>query len=96
MFLKIKLIMSKLWVFLKPFVVVFLTAVGQALADAATDAVAKAAGMPEDTTGVRRRATAYASIEEAMKAAGYQLGVDFTESMVNTAIEVAVQGLKNK
>jgi len=97
MIAKLKFIMSWLWVFLKPVIAMLLTELGKALAQAAANAVRDAAGLPTQVSDLARRKTAFQAVVDDMKAAGYtygEEGAQLTESMINTAIELALQGLK--
>jgi len=88
---KIKFLTSSLWEFFRPMIRLFLTAIGPALASAATAAVETAAKKAIAST--EKRDVAYKEIVLAMEKQGLRLGVDFTSRMVNQAIEAAVAGL---
>lgn len=97
MITKLKFIWSWLWVFLKPVIVFLLTELGKDLAEAAANAVRKAAGLPEHTTNLERHKIAYNAVVRDMKALGHNVGEEgakLTDSMINAAIELALQGLK--
>lgn len=87
---KIRFIMSSLWGFLQPLISILLAQVGPVLMEAAIEAVAVAATLPEGTPGAERRAIAFKLISDAMIAAGYRVAA----STINAAIEVAVTRLK--
>jgi len=89
---KIKFILSWLWTFLSPFIKIFLTELGRAVAEAAIAAVAIAANMPEGTTNEKRRKAAYSYAKRALEDGGYEA----RDSMIYAAIEVALQALKTK
>lgn len=95
--LKLKFLWSWLWAFLKPVIALMLSELGRALAQAAANAVREAAGLPAQVTDLERRKIAYNNVVNNMKKAGYvygEEGAKLTESMINTAIELALQGLK--
>ena len=91
---RVKFIWSWLWAFLKPFIRTFLTEVGRAVLMSARSAVLVAGSMPEGTSNEKRRKAAFAAIERDMKNIGYDIGFQVTESMINSAIEVALLGVK--
>lgn len=99
MITKLKFIWSWVWPLLRPIVIFFLSELGKDLAAAAAAGVRKAAGLPEGTTNLERHKVAYNIVVRDMKAVGQTLGEDgakLTESMINTAIEVALQNLKHE
>lgn len=89
---KIKFFFSWLWTFLKPMIVVFLSELGRAVAEAATAAVIEAANLPEGTTNEARRKTAFSLTSKTLTDAGLVA----RDSMINAAIEAALQALKTK
>lgn len=90
----IKLYLSKVWSFLRPFVVLFLTSVGQALAAAAVQAVATVGQTYATADGEVKRREAFRLIEQDLRRQGIQIGVQVTTSMINAALEAAVQKVK--
>ena len=91
---KMKFLASGMWDFLRPLIRVFLSNIGPVLAAAATTAVQVAA--VKAIANTEKRDSAYKDILVELEKQGFKLGADFTESMVNAAIEAAVQGLKDK
>ena len=89
---KLKFLASGMWDFLRPLIRIFLSAMGPVLASAARTAVAVAATKVISST--EKRNSAYKDILVEMERQGFKFGEDFTESMINAAIEAAVQGLK--
>lgn len=89
----LKLYLGKMWIFLKPFITMFLSKAGTALAGAALAAV-QAVAISGVTGDKERRDTAFAMIEQDLRNRGIQIGVEVTTSMINAAIEVAVQNMK--
>jgi hypothetical protein len=89
---KIKFILSWLWKFLKPFITIFLTELGRAVAEAAMTAVTTAANMPDGTSNEKRRKAAYAYTKRILLDEGHEA----RDSMIYAAIEVALQALKTK
>jgi hypothetical protein len=94
MFERLKLITSSVWSFIAPFVRIFLSAVGPALAAAATKAVTAAAQYYAGDNGKTKRDAAYDMIVSDLRRQGVEIGKQVTTSMVNAAIEAAVQNLK--
>ncbi|WP_316347629.1 phage holin, LLH family [Desulfuromonas acetoxidans] len=92
---RFKLFFSSAWSFLKPFVSIFMSAAGPVLADAATKAVKATAQSLADGSGSDKRQAAYDLIVDDLKSQGVALGTTVTTSMINAAIEAAVQGLKS-
>jgi hypothetical protein len=87
---KIKLLFSNIWTFLAPFIRIFLTQAGQALAEIAMREVTSIALSMEDADGGAKREAAYSRIKEDLVARGIELGA----SAIYSAIEAAVQKLK--
>jgi len=85
---RIKLMMSSVWSFLLPFLKIFLSKIGPILADAAMQAVAALA--TSDMSGSDKRDAAFKQIENTLKSKGIEVGA----SVINSAIEAAVQNLK--
>jgi hypothetical protein len=88
---KLKVLFSGLWVFLGPFVKLFLSGVGTALAKAAMDAVTATATSMGDADGDAKRREAFRQIRAELTRQGIQVGA----SAINAAIEAAVQKLKD-
>ena len=91
---KMKFLASGMWDFLRPLIRIFLSKMGPVLAAAAKTAVQVAAA--KAISNAEKKDSAYKDILVALETQGFQMGADFTESMVNAAIEAAVQGLKDK
>ena len=93
---RLKLVFSKIWEFLAPFVKIFLSSAGQILGSVALQAVRNIA---QDTTLVTdsdKRGAAFDAIVVDLKGKGIELGLQVTTSMINAAIEAAVQKLKTE
>lgn len=88
MLVQIKFIMSKMWIFLRPFIIILLSQVGPLLAEAAMAAVTVAADI--NVSDSEKREKAYELIAEDLRSKG----VIVTASVINMAIEAAVQKLK--
>ena len=87
--LLLKLYLGKMWVFLRPVLMIFLSEAGRALSVAASQAVLAIA--ERQLTGDKeRRDAAFDLIKEDLR----RQGVVATASAINLAIESAVQGLK--
>lgn len=91
---RFKLLFSSLWAFLQPFVNVFLSEFGPVLAKSALAAVKITAANLATEPGAVKRENAYAMIVSDLKRQGIQLGAQITSSMINAALEAAVQKLK--
>lgn len=87
---RIKLIRSGVWNFLRPMIRVFLSEAGPILAKAAINAVTAAAGMTT-ATGPEKRQAANSIMRQEL----YSQGITLGESIINLAIEAAVQKLKS-
>lgn len=85
---KLKFIMSNAWTFLKPFVKVLLSTIGPILMELALEAVKSAAAtsMANDT----KREYAFNKIANNLASNGLKV----SNSVINTALEVAVQKIK--
>lgn len=91
---RLKLVFSKIWDFIAPFVKIFLSSAGQILGSVALQVVRNIA---QDTTLVTdsdKRSAAFDAIVVDLKGKGIELGLQVTTSMINAAIEAAVQKLK--
>lgn len=93
---KIKLVLSKIWDFLEPFIKIFLSSTGQILGGVALQVVADIAKDTSIVTDEDKRKAAFDKIVVDLKGKGIELGLQVTTSMINSAIEVAVQKLKNE
>lgn len=87
---KMKILMSGVWEFLLPFFRQMMTQSGQILASAAMAAVTAAA--QGDMTNEERRTAAFNSILADLQKQGISMGT----SIINAALEAAVQKLKDK
>lgn len=90
---KIKILTSSIWAFILPFVRQLMSAVGPILAQAAIAAVTNAA-TNAGASNAEKRDAAFNDIVTSLEAQGIKLGVDITTSLINAAIEVALQKLK--
>lgn len=88
LFLKLKIMASVVWDFLKPIILEFLKDSGKELANAALEVVTSLSA--SDITNEEKRAEAFKRITEKLKAKG----IEIRDSLINTAIEIAVQKLK--
>lgn len=88
MFDAIKLFMGGIWGYIKPLVVSFLGATGKIVLDIAMGTVKDLANA--DLTSSEKREVAFDRIEKDLK----QKGVEAKASLINAAIEIAVQNLK--
>jgi hypothetical protein len=87
--IKIQFIMSQMWEFLKPFILVLMSKIGPALADAAMHAVTAAAASALDSSA--KRDYAFDVIVEELK----QQGIETATSVIYLAIETAVAKVKD-
>ncbi|MDY0199315.1 MAG: hypothetical protein RBR68_16050 [Tenuifilaceae bacterium] len=92
----IKLFFSKIWDFVKPFIVVLLSKSGTILATSAIQAVTTTAHCLANKDSSEKRQSAYNLIVDDLKKQGISVGIEITSSMINTAIELAVQKIKSK
>ena len=88
--IKIQFIMSQMWEFLKPFIMVLMSKIGLVLADAAMNAVTAAAASALDNS--EKRAYAFDIIIDDLKQHGIEIGT----SVINLAIEAAVAKMKER
>ena len=93
---KIKLFFSNIWDFIRPFVIILLSKSGTILASAAISAVTATAQCATGATDEEKRNAAFKLIVEDLKKQGVQVGVEITTSMINAAIELAVQKKKSE
>lgn len=91
MWLQLKAMMLGIWEFLKPFLMMFTTRAGVALAGVAIQAVAAVGTDSALLTDDDKRRAAFDQIVEDLTRQGIQIGVEVTTSMINSAIEAAVQ-----
>jgi hypothetical protein len=91
---RLKLITSSIWGFIAPFIRIFLSAAGPALAAAATKAVTATAQYYAGDSSKTKRDVAYDLIVSDLRRQGVEIGTQVTTSMVNAAIEAAVQNFK--
>lgn len=87
-----KAAMSAVSSFLLPFVKIFLSSIGPALASAATTAVAATAQNMLGASGEEKRQAAFQAIISDLK----KQGIEATALMINSAIEAAVAKLYAK
>lgn len=83
-----KLIMSNVWVILKPMVLAFLSKSGTILLEVATEVVKNLAA--QDLSSSDKREQAFKTIKSTLKSRK----VEVTDSLINAAIEIAVQKIK--
>jgi hypothetical protein len=91
---RIKIITSSVWQFALPFLRQLLTKAGPVLMTSALSAVKLVADNGLGQSGAEKRALAFHAISADLKAQGINLGVEVSTSLVNAAIELAVQKLK--
>jgi hypothetical protein len=92
--LKMLGVSKTVWNFIFPFIKIFLSDIGPILIQAATAAVAQAATMP-GATGEDKRNAAINSVISTLETQGIKIGLQVTTSMINAAIEAAVQAMKD-
>lgn len=88
----LKLWLGKTWGFLKPILMVFLSQAGKLLAASALRAVKIVAESYGAKDGAEKRKAAFDLIYDDLRQQGVTLGA----SVINMAIEVAVQKLKDE
>jgi hypothetical protein len=93
---KLKFIFSAISEFLWPFIKIFLSKFGPILATAALDAVKLVAENYSKDSSSDKQKTAHHLILQSLKSQGIAIGADITSSMINAAIEAAVQKLKSE
>lgn len=91
----LKMWMGETYEFLKPIIEMYKKPVGAALRKAAIAAVLAVAER-QITGDKKKKEEAFRMIEADLKTQGIELGISITTSMINHAIETAVQGLKQK
>ncbi len=87
----LKLVMSNVWIFLKPIVDLFMSEVGKALREVAIEAVGSLLSV-DTLTNEEKRKEAFLIIVTRLK----EKGIKLSDSVINMAIEVALQKLKTK
>jgi hypothetical protein len=91
---KVKTVFSWVWDFMAPFVGTFATSAGKlVLSSALQAAVVIKDTYGEAANGDEKRKAAFNLIVDDLKSRGLTVGVEVGTSMVNAAIEVAVQKL---
>lgn len=90
---KIKIMSSDIWFFILPFLRQMMKQAGPILAAAALNAVKAVAGNT-GASGAEKRATALELIGQELQTQGIKIGVDVSTSLVNAALEMAVQKMK--
>lgn len=91
---KVKIIMSNIWVFVLPFLRQLMKQAGPVLASAALAAVQATASSLKAASGTEKRQAAFDAIVADLSSQGLQIGIDVSTSMINAAIEVALQKIK--
>ena len=89
---KMKIVFSNIWDFLAPFVKIFLSSAGVILAEVAIKTVTEIALTMGDADGEAKRKEALSRIQVELIGKGIVLGV----SVINSAIEMAVQKIKTQ
>ena len=89
MFSAIKIFMSSIWVYLKPLVLQFMNKTGQLALNIAIDVVKDLSA--EDLTSSEKREVAFGKIKGKLK----DQGIEARDSIINSAIEIAVQNIKS-
>jgi len=87
---KMKAVFSNIWDFLAPFVKLFMSSAGMILAEVAMKTVTEIALTMGDADGDAKRKEALKRIQAELIGKGIALGI----SVINSAIEAAVQRLK--
>lgn len=90
--IKLKFAFSNVWDFLQPFLRNFLSEAGAILAETALQVVSELQNEMADASGAEKRQQAFNIITETLKAKGIAL----SSSIINSAIEAAVQKIKEK
>ncbi len=88
--IKIQFIMSQMWEFLKPFILVLMSKIGPVLAEAAISAVTAAAASSLGSSA--KHDYAFNAIVDDLKQHGIEIGT----SVINLAIEAAVAKMKER
>jgi hypothetical protein len=87
---KIRFILGRMWDFLAPFIRILMTQAGELLAQAAMEAVTAVQSSMADQSGEEKRKAAFEAIEKSLLQNGVKLGA----SVINMAIEAAVNRMK--
>jgi CTP synthase (UTP-ammonia lyase) len=90
----IKFFFSWLWDFIHPFISQMLSQIGPILAKAAMDAVIATEQNMTGATGADKRNDAYNAILASLESQGLKIGIDVSVSLINSALEMAVQKLQ--
>jgi hypothetical protein len=88
---RIKIIFSSMWDFVSPFFIMLLKQGGTALLQSASVAVRRVETDLQGASGEEKRKAAFDIVKSEMQSRGEQVAT----SVINAAIEVAVQKLKN-
>lgn len=92
---RLRIITSSIWQFVLPFLRQMMTKAGPVLATSALAAVKLVAENLNDKSGAEKRDLAFATIKSDLASKGVEIGVQVSTSMINAAIEMAVQKLKS-
>jgi hypothetical protein len=87
---KVKFMMSGVYAFLRPFIIILLSEGGKILMKAAQEAVTTVALNMAGSTGAEKRDAAFAIIQQHLTTAG----IPMATVVINSAIEAAVVRLK--
>ncbi len=88
--IRLKFAFSKVWDFLLPFIKNFMSEAGALLAETALEIIAEIQNEMAGASSDEKRAEAFKRIEAKLKEKGIALGA----SVINAAIEAAVQKIK--
>jgi len=88
----LKAVSSGAWNFILPFIQVLLTQAGQVLAQTAMDTVKQVAINYSSAPGAEKKIIAFNLITDSLAKQGIQMGA----SIINMAIEAAVQKIKRR
>ena len=88
----LKAVSAGVWDFILPFLKILVSQAGQILAQVAMDTVKQVALNNSNVPGDQKKAIAFDVISSSLKTQGIALGA----SVINLAIETAVQKLKDK
>jgi hypothetical protein len=87
---KFKFIMSNVWAFLKPFVILLLKKEGEVLMRASMEAVTAVAANMQGSKGTEKRDAAFSMIVEKLIAEGVSVATE----QINATLEAAVLKIK--
>jgi len=93
---KLKMMFSSIWKFVLPLLKVFSSSAGKAVLQSAIKIVSEIAITMANSEGIDKKNAAFKLIIADLKRQGIQIGFAVGESVINAAIETAVQYLKNK